>query len=164
MKDPWKSGCLSCRAARLKSWRPRFKSVVRPSRSRGEEGRRFESGRGGLCWARDGRRARARAPARVEKKVAGETARTQGTATSEGWPRSRSASTERRLSRVCGTLTLGLTRTLRGENQGSPWTSGKLPCAGLFGSAPGEIRTPDLRFRRPSQRLRTSAGVRCLSC
>jgi hypothetical protein len=45
-------------------------------------------------------------------------------------------------------LTLGLTRTLRGEDQGCPETSGKLRSAGLPVSAPGEIRTPDLRFRR----------------
>jgi hypothetical protein len=58
-------------------------------------------------------------------------------------------------------LTLGLTRTLRGEDQGCRGASGKAPCAGLSVSAPGEIRTPDLRFRRPTlypAELRALAG------
>jgi hypothetical protein len=47
-------------------------------------------------------------------------------------------------------LTLGLTRVRVRWRSRLPWTSGKPPCAGLLMSAPGEIRTPDLRFRRPT--------------
>ena len=54
----------------------------------------------------------------------------------------------RRLSRWCGILTLGLTRNATRRGSRLSWANGMLSCAGLSGSAPGEIRTPDLRFRR----------------
>ena len=71
-----------------------------------------------------------------------ETARNPGTTNSQAAPAPRSAGAERRLSRRRGILTLGLTRTLRGEDQRCPGRAENFRVQDFLGARPERFELP----------------------